>query len=251
MAHPNTLVGMATARIAFKEIPDTPRINIDMNSAVKGNDSRFILVLDALASLAISDKSGQVVAMAVQRDNNNLKFRIGENKAVKKGLPEYITKLLTLLQEIATVSPAERPAKELAFIKVTYIYSINKLFKRFTGYEWLERFEGAFAKRTGTNEEKLLGVISSLMTVRKALDGIKPLYDKKAGKPNDWKKLDPTSFLTDKAWADLVFEMAAGVPDVETLLNDRTLCDNWAEGLRGTTTPHLPDFHSYQPSVLY
>lgn len=104
MAHPNTLVAAATARIASKEIPDTPppRVNIEMGSSVTGDDSRFILVLDALANLGICDKRGRVVAMAVQRDNALLKLRIAENKAVKKGLTENIKKLLTMLNEIAT-----------------------------------------------------------------------------------------------------------------------------------------------------
>lgn len=249
MAHPNTLVGIATARIHFQELPDTPRINTEMETAVTGDDSRFILVLDALASLAVSDKSGQVVAIAVQRDNDLLRFRIAENRAVKKGLTEYITKLLTQLNDIANASAAEQPAKELAFIKATYLYSINKLYKRFTGYEWLETFEGAFDAKTA-DEEKCLGVVSSLMTVRKALDGIKPLYDKKAANPNQWKKLDPAAFLTDAQWAELIFEMAAGVPDVEALLADRTLCDNWAAGLKGTV-PDRSHVHSYEPSAPY
>lgn len=49
---------------------------------------------------------------------------------------------------------------------------------------------------THENEVKCLGVISSLTTVRKALDGIKQLYDKKAANPNKRKKLDPLAFLT-------------------------------------------------------
>lgn len=65
------------------------------------------------------------------------------------------------------------------------------------------------------------------------------------------KKLDPAAFLRDEQWADLIFEMAAGVPDVEDLLADRTHCDNWAAGLNGTTVPYRSYFRSYDPSVRY
>lgn len=65
-------------------------------------------------------------------------------RTLKHGLTEYVAKLLTQLNDIATVTAADQPARQLAFVKATYLYFINKLYKRFTGYEWLESFEGAF-----------------------------------------------------------------------------------------------------------
>lgn len=242
MTHPNTLVGIATARIAFNEIPDTPRINTEMESAATGADSRFILLLDALASLSISSLKGQVVAIAAQQDTATLKFTMSENKDVKTGLPEYIKKLLTMLHDLSTSTPAARRGKEREFIKTTYVYSFTKLNKRFSNRKWLPLFEREFEKKSGVNEEKCVNVISSLMTVRRALGLMKVLHDK--------QDKNPARALTDAEWDTLIFEMAAGVPDVETLLKDRTLSDKWAESLKGTTQ-HLSAFHSYQPIVLY
>lgn len=254
--HPNTLVGLTTARIHFQEINNTglpttsPRINIEKETSVTGEDSRFILVLDALASLAVLDKSSQVIAISVQRKDELLEFRIAENKAVNRKVIEHVSTLLNLLNGIATCDQAERQAKELEFIKTTYLHSINKLHKRFTGYLWLEEFERLFAAReTGENAEKCLGVVSSLITIRKALDEIKSDSDKKARNPNQYKRLYPTKAVKDEAWADLIFEMDVGVADVETLLNDRTLCDNWAQGLQGTTPP--PSQPPPLPSIWY
>lgn len=228
---------------------NTPRINTEKQTSVTGDDSRLILVLDALASLAVSDKSGRVVAIAVRRDNDLLRFRIPENGAVKNGLPEYVKKFLRELHEIAAASEADGLGMGHAFIKAPYCYSLCTLYKRFMGYKWLEQFERAFVARTA-DEEKCFARILSLITVQKRRDGITMAHDLNGRDPELWKRVDPAAILTNRQWANLVFEMAAGVSDVEPLLADRTLCENRAEGLKGTA-PHLSYFHSYEPSVLY
>lgn len=242
MTHPNTLVAIATARIAFNEVPDTPRINTDMETGVTGDDSRFILLLDALASLSISSLKGQVVAIAAQQDTGTLKLTMSENKDVKTGLPEYIKKLMTMLHQLSTTALADRPGKEREFLKTTYVYSFTKLNKRFNNRKWLPLFEREFEKKKGVNEEKCLNVISSLMTVRRALGLMKVLHDK--------QDKNPARAVTDPEWDALIFQMAAGVPDIETILNDRTLCDKWAADLKGTT-PYHSVFHSYLSASLY
>lgn len=241
MSHPNTLVGITTARIAFNEIPDTPRINTELVTSITGDDSRFIYVLDAFASLAISSLKGQVVAMGLQQDTGIIRITIAENKDVKAGLPQYIEKLWNALRDLS--ASTDRVASERTFFKTTYVYSFVKLYRRFNNRKWLAAFERAFEDKyrdAGPNETKCLNIVSSLMTVRNALDLIKPLHDKKTADPKKWKNLDPATAVTDPEWDTLILEMNAGIPDVETLLLDRVPVDQWAKDLKGTPPPLPP-----------
>lgn len=101
-----------------------------------GKHSSFILVLDALASRAISDISGRVVGIAVKVgekcDKNLLKSRIHENRVVKSRLTKCIRTLLTLLHKIAIASVVDGRSKNLAVITASCLYSIKQRYKRLT-----------------------------------------------------------------------------------------------------------------------
>lgn len=232
--HPNSLVAIATARIAHNETDTATRVNTGLVTSVEKENSRFILVLDALASLAVSSTKGQVVAMGMQIAAGVAAITISENDVVKPGLQEHVEKLVDILKRVSNASDAARPALELEFHKTTYIYSIAKLYDRFNNRDWLERFDMEFAKEVGPDESKCQVVLSALLTAWAAIQEIKTQYRRK----NDLsfkgrKKVSLENAVKDKEWTNLIFMMSSSIPDVEYLLGKPTLCNDWAEKLKG------------------
>lgn len=125
----------------------------------------------------------------------------------------------------------------------TYIYSFNKLHKRFTNRDWLAPFDVEFAKKNGPEELKCQVVLSALLTAWDSINIIKIVNAGKTAAPNNKKKkFNLETAVTDNEWTELMFMMSTSIPDVEYLLNHRTLCGNWAEDLQGTIS-FLPPRH--------
>lgn len=220
--HPNALVAITTARIAQNQ---TPEANTRVNT-LNPTHPRFILFLDALASLAVSDDKGQVVAMAMQIINAEMTITISENTVVEPELVDYIKKLVEILEKISTAKPDEIPGMQLDFYQTTYGHSLSKLYKRFHRRSWLQKFDVEFAKKVGEDELKCQVVLSALLTAFEVISAIK---EKKVAN----KEADP-KVVKDEDWNTLMFMMSSAIPNVEYLLNHSTLCQTWAEELKGT-----------------
>lgn len=232
--HPNTLVAIATARIAHQETDTATRVNTGLVTSVGTENNRFILVLDALASLAVARATGQVVAVGMQIKAGVAAITVSENEEIKEALKTHVQDLVNKLRAISLAKEADRPELELKFHKATYIYSIAKLYSRFNNRKWLEPFDIEFSKRDGPDELKCQVVLSALVTASEAIHKMKLKFNQKhdlAFKGHNNVNIEKA--LTEKEWTDLMFMMSSSIPDVEYLLGKSTLCNEWAEDLKG------------------
>lgn len=222
--HPNTLVALVTSRIVNMELSIAIRDNPALATAIEEPQSRFAPVLDALASLAVSDAKSQVVAMAATIKGKDITLTVSENTEVKPALRSYIQNLLARLVEISKAGEDKRPGLQLDFYKTTYSHSIQKLLKRFTKHSWLEDFESAFAGEAHDDAWNCKYVISALLTLKWALKDMRP------GGKNQ---------VTDNQLEKIMIMISGVIPCVDYLHNMPTLCVDWADAVK-STIPHHP-----------
>lgn len=104
--HPNTLIAMVAAHIKMTEIPGTTRTNPNVPLLSGGDVGRFIPVLDAFASLAVSNPDRQVVAIAAQlhdpASDIPTTLTVAENAALTPGIPDHLNTLVEILAKLTS-----------------------------------------------------------------------------------------------------------------------------------------------------
>lgn len=238
--HPNVLAALGTARIQFTEI-ETERTStiIEKINTETPQYTRYVHLLDGLASLSVSRPDGQVVAIALDKSGQVITLTIALNEDVPAELIAYVTDLITQLKaysNLAMGDDAGRTAAKLVMMKKTYIYCDKKLYQRFTKRKWLIQLEKAFATRgtgLGAGAEVCLELLSSLMRIRETYDVIHEWQKIKTAQPKKFEKMTPSKQVNDADWEKLILEMDGAIPDVKKLLADKASCDAWAETLKG------------------
>lgn len=213
---------------------------------------RSFPVLDALASLSVSEKNKQVVAIALQMNNDTKEIRltIAENRDVDPKVVEHIQRLWKLLRTLSDQHAllrfdpnhpthdwtivASPPVPDTLLddpvcreiIRCVYEFSAEKNKARFNKWwpglaEFATRFEQQQKDLPGTPDQKdrFINIVYSLdpeEAVKHAPDG---------------------SIIPDENWHEFVLMMDGAAEDVDVLLEDDSICEMWARSLAGSTTP--------------
>lgn len=227
--HPNTLITMVTAHIGMTQILGTSRSN-PKAPLLGGSLERFVPVLDAFASLAVSNPDTQVVAIAAQHENNSTVLTVAENAALTPGLAEHLTALVGILKKLST-DPNGRATHERALHMAAYLHSGRKIAKRYQKHlAWLQGFEETFIHGNEEHVPKLRLVLSALLTVYEALEPALP-----ALKINSvWGvKTKVDVVMDDSLWDTALDLMKHSMDEARILIGMPELCERWAVGLQG------------------
>lgn len=222
--HPNSLVAITTARIVNKQPGDAIRDDPTLTALVQPQN-RFILVLDALAALGISEENSQIVAVGAKIDGTRVSMTLAENTkdpAKGKKVEHHLQDLINMLHRYSALSTAQEISdQELAIFKATYSASIIPMVKRFTKYAWLARLETAMEVDVGTTAYNCRNVISAVLTLSQALSDIV-----KGG----------VNAVNNAQWQEIVFMMSGAIPCVEFLHNEAGSCNQFAVNHQGITS---------------
>lgn len=226
---------------------------------------RTFPVLDALASLAVADASGQVVAVGLQVSftNPQIVLNVAENGPVKSEALEHLANLWQLLVLISNrydslrrAEPAtsySTPATDsspslspsipvnddiepwrIEMIQSAYRYSILKTLKRYDRW-WskLARFVTLFEGREVSNGSGLK---------QRFIDAV---YGISESHPTP-EKIRSNSHIPANEWKELIYAMDTTIPDVLAILGDQNQCEEWAKELQGLFPPApAPTFPFY------
>lgn len=222
---PNVRVGITTAKIGTKTFPDDSKFvdwtrsapNIQLvNGIENGKEPNLILcgVLEAIACLCVSEDRKQVVAVGLHLigPDGCPVITIAENRAVKEGMLDHITKLFVLLGKMAYdgTTPAVIEPYRTDLIKSVYCYSIVKNLRRYN--KWIPRLE-LFVKALELMNHKcgkLRGIVNSFKLTHEALQLIQ----------------EPNASYSD--WGDLIQRMDKMMKDTEEVMKD---CIQWAKDI--------------------
>lgn len=245
--HPDVLVAMVTARIGLTEISATPRTNPQV-TAIVGSTARFIPVLDALASLGVTEQDGQIVAIAMQIDPDVTILTIAENaKTDHLNLQSHIENLFKKMKEISQ-KPNEKAALERQLYIMAYIYSSRKQCNRFK--KWMPKLEAVLQNVTAHGMENLKYVLSALMTSLEVLLPLKSALDHNSQQRDVNQHRNVEQVVESHVWDKVLKLMTGGTLVLDNLLSDETRVNQWAVDLmKGTTYPHLTSL-SPLPSPL-
>lgn len=239
--HPNVLSAIVTARIQFQEITTARTSTIIETINIQTPElTRFVILLDALASLSVSKPDGQVVAIALHKVGDPITLTVAQNEAVPPALIRYLQRLVTMASEYSQLSAAndkERMLKQLEITKAVYIYCDRKISQRFVKRKWLQPFEKALhahAMDLGVHASVCLELVSSLMKVRETFDTIHEWQTIKTHQPGRYDTMTPANQVPDEDWEKLILVMDGSMPDIKLLLDNKLGCDSLAFQLRGT-----------------
>lgn len=213
--HPNLLAAIGAVHIG-SDVPltvlcDRRDHSHEVSDGMGRHTKEF---LDALASLSVAAPDKQVVAIALQMGSPAI-LTVAENGPVNPELLDHLRNILGLLQQMVVeygkmgnwngppteIPPSVRPYRN-KLIQAVYLYSVDKIAKRFEIY-W-NRLQTDLkicnaqgnAKRLGTAGEWLNNILCSLENLRELLQRIK--------RNRNW--------ILEVHWVDFIREM------------DRTIC---------------------------
>lgn len=217
---------------------------------------RTFPVLDALASLAVADASGQVVAVALQVSftNPQIVLTVAENGPVKSEALAHLANLWRLLGLISNgydslrrAEPAtsdSTPATEqspslsppipvnddiepwrIELIQSAYRYSILKTLTRFDRWwgklaSFVTLFEGRDVSNASGLKQRFIDAVYVISESRPTLE-----------------KIRTNSHIPADEWKNLIYAMDATIPDVLAILGDQNQCEKWAKELQGLFPP--------------
>lgn len=158
----NLMVSVAAMKIGTKTLPGVDEwsrvaTNIDTTNSIGGDPEACILlhgVLEATASLAVSEPKLQVVAVALHmgpRWGGRATLTLAENGNLKEGVLTHITDLWGILyrRKHGLQSKEDLTRK---FIRRAYCYSVSKNLKRYD--KWIPRLE-VFAWALTTRDDNV------------------------------------------------------------------------------------------------
>lgn len=225
--------------------PLQPSYDVENDAAPR----RSFPVLDALASLSVSEGASQV-AIALQMDNERKQIRltIAENSDVHPKVIEHIQRLWELLRTLSghyTNPPADGWTRGVSpllpdtlvkhpvrheIIRRVYEFSAAKNKRRFTKW-WADLVE--FARRFQRNMDDLAGAEiqkKEFLDIMYSLVYIEATLQHAPG----------GSIIGDDSWDDFVVMMSGATGAVDRLLQDDLICEIWAKSLAGALShPHV------------
>lgn len=228
----NTLIAQTTEQIHHDELVGTTirKATID----VRPEHLHLIPVLEAIASLAVHKGEGQVIAVSVIANHNELQFTMADNKTVSDIVMNHVRELVALLKSYSSTAGDEQELEKLKFVKYAYMHSYPKLLKRFKN-RVIEKLEIAFTDAMGGYDGSALvagaqEVISALTTMYQLLLSMK---DWSGSVRDNRRKGRPNLFPADEVWVGLIGEMDDVAIDIEEVLGNEVKCNDWAVKLKG------------------
>lgn len=237
---PNLMVTIAATRIGKLTYPDDegwgrtgPAVTLINGVDDDQTDKSICTVLEAIACLSVSTDRMQVVAVALQLNDDEMEatITIAENTTVSARLLTHITELLAGLHDAAGIYetlrirdrethllqstfPAEITAIRIKLLQAVYRYSILKNMRRYS--KWIPRlkfFLGLLnkAKHKIDNSEAILATLESTYADLKKLLGD--------------KKVEPVE-LTPTEWDKLISAMDAIIPQTNAFCGK---CETYAD----------------------
>lgn len=228
----NTLIAQTTDQIHHDELVGTTirKATID----VRPEHLHLIPVLEAIASLAVHQREGQVIAVSVIANHNELQFTIADNKTVTDIVMKHVRELVALLKSYSSTAGDQQNLVKLQFVKYAYMHSYPKLMKRFKN-RVIQKLEIAFTAAMANYDGSALvagarEVISALATMYALLLSMKEWSEKIT---NNKRKGRPNLLPADKVWVGLIGEMDDVAIDIEEVLGNEVKCNDWAVALKG------------------
>lgn len=256
---PHVLVALVSATIGHKiHLGDADRnhiSSIDLSTINHGivhdraTNLRTFPVLDAIASLSVSAPESQVIAVALQMDNENKEVRltIAENGEVSQDVIDHITEVWAMMRTLSDINnglllephsirdpspPVPHPTALtgpylLEMTRQLYSFSIEKILKRFNKW-WggLKEFEDKFKLRKtelpGSSELKqhFLDMVLSMDDAHITLN-----------------RIVASHWIPEVEWDNMITMMDGAVLDLDAIFDAAQICEVWAVQLNGYYIP--------------
>lgn len=246
---PNVLVAIASARIRLTEIK-TIRAEpyITMINTKNPELSRFVHLLDALATLAVN-KDGLTIAIAMHKTTGIMQFTVAENNGVSKLVIGHLEWLLRRLKDYRVAKGDKRDQIRFEIMKETYLHSRPKIWSRLNRRKWLfDLEEHLLPGGTLVWPQKYIDLISSFIRMHETLNCIAEwstlTYQQTKFNETDGRtKADP---VTEDQWKDLFLAMDGCIEGLSSVqqntLFTRVECSAYAAAaLKGSSAAALLD----------